>query len=75
VERRIHALVEKREAKKKLGRPTNRCEDNIKMDLRKIILEGVECIDVVQERKIWWTILKTVINFQVPRSTRKLLTE
>jgi hypothetical protein len=31
-------LVGKPERKRSLGRPTSRCEDNIRMDLREIVL-------------------------------------
>jgi hypothetical protein len=35
-------LVGKPEGKRPLGRPRNRCEDNIRMDLREILWEAVE---------------------------------
>jgi hypothetical protein len=37
-------LVGKREEKGSLGRPRHRWEDNIRMDLREIRLEGVDFI-------------------------------
>jgi hypothetical protein len=41
-------LVGKPEGKRPLGRPRHRWEDNIKMDLREIELEGVHLIHQVQ---------------------------
>jgi hypothetical protein len=38
-------LVGKPEGKRKLGRPTYRRENNIKMDLRETELEGGGCVD------------------------------
>jgi hypothetical protein len=35
-------LVGRLEGKKPLGRPWRRCEDNIKMDLREIGIDGVK---------------------------------
>jgi hypothetical protein len=39
-------LVGKSEWKRLLGRPTRRWEDNIKVDLKKIWWEGVDCMDL-----------------------------
>jgi hypothetical protein len=43
-------LVEKPEAKRPLGEPRRRWEDDIKMDLRDIEWDGVDWIDVVKDR-------------------------
>jgi hypothetical protein len=42
-------LIGKPKGKRPFGRPRHRWEDNIKMDLREIRLEGVDWIDLVQE--------------------------
>jgi hypothetical protein len=42
--------VGKSEGKRPLGRPRHRWVDNIKMDLREIGWDGVDWIDMVQDR-------------------------
>jgi hypothetical protein len=46
-------LVGKPEGRIPLGRPRCRWVDNIKMDLREIGLDGVDWIDLVQDRDQW----------------------
>jgi hypothetical protein len=41
----------KPEAKRSLGRPRRRWEENIKMDLRKIGWDGMDWIDLAQDRE------------------------
>jgi len=36
-----------------LRRPRRRWEDNIKMDLREVGLDGANCIQLVQDRVQW----------------------
>jgi hypothetical protein len=43
-------LVVKPEGKRPLGRPRHRWVDNIKMDLREIGCDGVDWIDMAQDR-------------------------
>jgi hypothetical protein len=43
-------LVVKPEGKRPLGRPRFRWEDNIKMDLKEVGCEGVDWIDLAQDR-------------------------
>jgi hypothetical protein len=59
-------LVGKPEGKRQLRRPRRRCEDNIKMDLWEIGLEGVDWIHLALERDRWWDLLSAVINLRVP---------
>jgi hypothetical protein len=59
-------LVEKPEGKRPLGRPRCRWVDNIKIDLREIEWDGVDWIDMAQDRDQWRALLKTVLNFRVP---------
>jgi hypothetical protein len=42
--------VEKQEGKRPLGRPKRRWADNIKMDLREIGWDGVDWIELEQDR-------------------------
>jgi hypothetical protein len=40
--------------------------DNVKMDLRKIVWDGVNWIDMAQDRDQWRALLNTVLNLSVP---------
>jgi hypothetical protein len=59
-------LVGKPEGKRPLGRPRRRLVDNIKVDLREIELDGVDWIDLAQDRDQWRALVNTVMNLQVP---------
>jgi hypothetical protein len=58
--------VRKAECKKPLGRPRSRWVDNIKMDLREIGWNGVDWIDLAQDRDQWRGLVNTVMNLRVP---------
>jgi hypothetical protein len=58
-------LVGKPEEKRPLGRPRRRWKDNIKVDLHEVGCEGMECIDVAQERDSWRALVNTVMNLLV----------
>jgi hypothetical protein len=58
--------VRKPEGKRSLGRPRRRWEDNIKMDLREIVWDGMDWIDLAQDRDHWKALVNTAINFRVP---------
>jgi hypothetical protein len=49
-----------------LGRPRRRWVDNIKIDLREIGWDGVDWIDLAQDRDQWRALVKTVMNLRVP---------
>jgi hypothetical protein len=53
-------------ARKPLGKPRRRWEDNIKMDVREIGWEGVGWIHMAQARDQWWVLVSTVMNLQIP---------
>jgi hypothetical protein len=59
-------LVGKPEGKRPLGRPRCRWVYNIKMDLRKIGWDGVDWIDMAQDRDQWTALVNTVLNLRVP---------
>jgi hypothetical protein len=59
-------LVGKPEGKRPLGRTRHRWEGNIKMDFREIIWDGVNWIDMVQDRDQWRALVNTVLNLRVP---------
>jgi hypothetical protein len=59
-------LVGRPEGERPLGRPRRRWEDNIKMDLREIRIDGANLIQLAQDRVQWWVFVSTVMNFPVP---------
>jgi hypothetical protein len=59
-------LVGKPEGKRPPGRPGRKWVDNIKMDLREIGWDGVDWIDLAQDRDRWRTLVNTVMNLRVP---------
>jgi hypothetical protein len=59
-------LVGTPEGKKSLGRPRRRWEDNIKMELREIGIDGATWIQLAQDRVQWQACVKTVMNVRVP---------
>jgi hypothetical protein len=59
-------LVGKPEGRRSLGRPRRRWVDNITMDLREIGWDGVDWVDLLQERNQWRALVNTVMNIRVP---------
>jgi hypothetical protein len=57
-------LVGSPEGKRPLDRPRCRWEDNIKLDLREIGIDGANWIRLAQDRVQWR--VNTVMNLQVP---------
>jgi hypothetical protein len=51
--------------KRPLERPRRRWVDNIKMYLREIGWDGVDWIDMAQDRDQWRALVNTVLNLQV----------
>jgi hypothetical protein len=49
-----------------LGRPRHRWEDNIKIDLREIRIDGVNWIQLAQDRVQRQAFVNMAINLQVP---------
>jgi hypothetical protein len=66
-------LVGKPEGKRPLGRPGRRWVDNIKMDLREIGWDGVDWVDMAQDRDQWMALVNTVLNLRVPHNAGKFL--
>jgi hypothetical protein len=59
-------LVGKSEGKRPLGRPRRRWEDNIKLGLREIVIDGANWTQLAQDRVQWRAFVKTVMNVRVP---------
>jgi hypothetical protein len=58
-------LVGRSGGKSSLGRLRRRWEDNIKLDLREIGIDGANWIQLAQDRVQWWAFVNTVMNLQV----------
>jgi hypothetical protein len=54
------------EGKRPLERPRHSWEDNIKMDLRELGINGANWILLAQDRIWWWAFVSMVMNLQVP---------
>jgi hypothetical protein len=59
-------LVGRPEGKRPLGKSRRWWEDNIKMDLREIGTNGVNYIQLPQDRVQWRAFVNMVMNLQVP---------
>jgi hypothetical protein len=59
-------LVGRPEGKRPGGRPRRRWEDNIKMDLREIGIDGANWIQLPQDRVQWRAFVNTVMKLRVP---------
>jgi hypothetical protein len=59
-------LVGTPEGKIPLGRQTRRWVDNIKMDLREIRWDSMDCINLAQDRDQWRALVNAVMNLRVP---------
>jgi hypothetical protein len=54
------------EGKRPLRRPRRRCVDNSKIDLREIICDGMDGIDLAQNRDQLRSFVNTVMNLRFP---------
>jgi hypothetical protein len=59
-------LVGRAEGRRPLGRNRRRWEDNIKMDLQEVGWEGLDWIDMAQDRDRWRAVVNAVMNLRVP---------
>jgi hypothetical protein len=59
-------LVRRLEGKRPLEGPRRRCEDQIKLDLREIRIDGAKWIQLAQDMIQWLAFVSTVMNSRVP---------
>jgi hypothetical protein len=62
----VKILVGKPQGKRPLGRARRRWVDSIKMDLKEIGWDGVDWIDMAQDRDKWRALVNTVLNLRIP---------
>jgi hypothetical protein len=55
-------LARKPEGKRPIGRPRHRWEDNIKIDLRERGWDGMDWIDLAQDRDQWRALVNIVMD-------------
>jgi hypothetical protein len=58
--------VVKPEGKRPLGIPSRKWVDNIRTYLGEIGCDGVDWIDMAQDRDQWRAVVNTVLNLRVP---------
>jgi hypothetical protein len=61
-------LVGNPEGKRPLGRPRHRWVDNIKMDLSGTGWNGMDWIDLAQDRDQWSALVNAVMNLRVHKT-------
>jgi hypothetical protein len=59
-------LVGRPEGNRPLGRPRRRWEDNVKINLRELGMEGANWIQLAQDRVQWRVFVNMVMNLRVP---------
>jgi hypothetical protein len=63
----------KPEGKRPSTRPRCRWVDNIKIDLREIGCDVMNCIHLAQDRDQWRALVNTVIELRIPQNIGKFL--
>jgi hypothetical protein len=60
--------VGKPEGKRPLGRQRRRWVDNIKLNLREIGWDGMDWIDLAQDRDQWRALVNKLMNIRAPQN-------
>jgi hypothetical protein len=63
--RNAYRILGKPEGKRPVGRPRRRWVDNIIMDLREIGWDGMDWMNLAQDRDQWRVFVNTVMNLGV----------
>jgi hypothetical protein len=58
-------LVGKPEGKRPLGRPRRRWEDNIKIKFHEVGCEGMDWIELAQDRDRWRALVTAIMNLWI----------
>jgi hypothetical protein len=66
-------LMGKPGGKRPPGRPKRRLVDDIKTDLREIGWDGMDRIDLAQDKDQWRALVNTVMNLRVPLNAGNFL--
>ena len=67
-------LVGKPEGKRPLGRSRRRWEDNIKIGLQEVGCEGMDWIEMAQDKDSWRALVNAVMKLRVPKNEGNFLT-
>jgi hypothetical protein len=59
-------LTGKTTGKRRLGRPTRRWDDNIRMDLEEIGINAGNWVDSAQDKDYWRGLVNAALNLRVP---------
>ena len=66
--------VGRHEGKRSLERPRRGWQDIIKMDLQELGWAGMDCIDLIQDRGRWRSLVNAVSSLRVSKNTGNFLT-
>jgi hypothetical protein len=66
--------AEKPEEKRTHGKPMCRWKNNMKTDIQKVELGGMDWVALSQDRESWWSLVNAALNFWVPLNTGNILT-
>jgi hypothetical protein len=58
--------VGKPEERRPCGRLRRKWKDNIKMDLQEVGWEGMDWVDLAQDRDTWRAFVNTIMNLRFP---------